>query len=235
MKEEFRSLLILQEADRAIQGAHVRQNQIPQEILSLQEDLGTHERILEEEKEEFRETEKRRRRLEMDLATLTETLKKHQTQLHTVKTNKEYTALLHEIEEEKKKISDIEEDILILIDETDERMKRIGEKEKMVEEKRQGTDENQRNLEKEKSSLEKHLQKREDERKQILARMDGSLLTQYKRILKGRQGIAIVAIQAALCEECFTSLPPQVAVEIRMGEKLHVCENCGRILVWKGD
>ena len=233
MKEEFQFLLELQEIDKVIQETLDRQKRIPQEIISLQEEFGTQERLLEEDKEGLRETEKRKRGLETDLATLTESLKKHQAQLHTIKTNKEYTALLHEIEEEKKKISSVEEDILILIDEIEEGDERVGEKEKMVEGERLGTEENGRTLEMEKSTLEESLQKREVKRKQLLEKMDGSLLTQYERLRKGRDGFAIVAIQGPVCEGCYTALPPQVAVEIRKGEKLKICENCGRILVWK--
>jgi len=235
MKEEFQFLLDLQEVDKTIREIHNREEAIPKEFHALDEDLRIHERTLKEEQERLKETEKRRRGLEMDLATLMETLKKHQTQLHTVKTNKEYTALLHEIEEEKKKISSVEEDILILIDEVEIAVAKIKEKEGTLKEIKRRKEEKEKELEREKDMLGVELQKKETARKEILSRMDGPLLTQYERIRRGRQGLAIVAIRGSVCEACYTALPPQMAVEVRKGEQLQICENCGRILVWKGD
>jgi predicted nucleic acid-binding Zn-ribbon protein len=235
MKEEFQNLIHLQEIDTAIHKIHSRQNVIPNEILTLDEELRGNERNLVEEKEKLKETDKRRRGLEIDLDTLAESLKKHQTQLHSVKTNKEYTVLLHEIETEKEKISSVEEDILFLIEEIDKGSEIVGEKEVSVLNEKKSAEERHDFLEQEKISLEKTLEKRLTERSEIIAKMDGQIITQYERIRKGRQGLAIVEIQGTTCGGCFTALPPQTAVEVRKGSRLHTCESCGRILIWKGD
>ena len=58
------------------------------------------------------------------------------------------------------------------------------------------------------------------------------LLTAFKRIRKGaRNGLAVVYVQRDACGGCFSKIPPQRQMDIRLRKKVIVCENCGRILV----
>jgi predicted nucleic acid-binding Zn-ribbon protein len=57
-------------------------------------------------------------------------------------------------------------------------------------------------------------------------------LTAYKRIRKNaRNGLAVVPIERDACGGCFSKIPPQRQLDIRMHRKVIVCEYCGRILV----
>ena len=70
--------------------------------------------------------------------------------------------------------------------------------------------------------------KSEDNQKFIESR----LLTAYKRIRKNaRNGLAVVPIERDACGGCFSKIPPQRQLDIRMHRKVIVCEYCGRILV----
>ena len=41
----------------------------------------------------------------------------------------------------------------------------------------------------------------------------------------------MVTIDRDACGGCFSAIPPQRQMEIKMHKKVIVCENCGRILV----
>ncbi len=61
------------------------------------------------------------------------------------------------------------------------------------------------------------------------------LLTAYKRIRKNaRNGLAVVSVERDACGGCFSAIPPQRQLDIRMHKKIIVCEYCGRILVDHG-
>jgi len=43
--------------------------------------------------------------------------------------------------------------------------------------------------------------------------------------------LAVVTIERDACGGCFSKIPYQRQMDIRMHKKIIVCENCGRILV----
>ena len=45
-----------------------------------------------------------------------------------------------------------------------------------------------------------------------------------------RDGVAVAEARNRSCTACFMSLRPQVMSEIRRGEEVLTCDNCGRIL-----
>ena len=58
------------------------------------------------------------------------------------------------------------------------------------------------------------------------------LLTSFKRIRKSsRNGLGIVYVERDACAGCFSKIPPQRQMDIRMRKKIIVCENCGRIMI----
>ena len=74
--------------------------------------------------------------------------------------------------------------------------------------------------------LEKILAKRSE----LAARVETKSLAKYERLLKNKDGLAIVPISNEACQGCFRRLPPQVINEIRMYESLVVCDSCARLL-----
>ena len=76
---------------------------------------------------------------------------------------------------------------------------------------------------------EERLRQKSSEQEQYI---DERYLTAYKRIRKAaRNGLAVVTIDRDSCGGCFSNIPPQRQMEIKMHKKVIVCENCGRILV----
>ena len=64
------------------------------------------------------------------------------------------------------------------------------------------------------------------------AKIDPRLLASFKRIRKSaRNGLGIVYVQRDACGGCFSKIPPQRQLDVKMRKKIIVCENCGRILI----
>ena len=100
-------------------------------------------------------------------------------------------------------------------------------------------DERQKDLELKKAELEEIVTetKQEEEKLREQARnleltIEPRLLTSFKRIRKNsRNGLGIVYVQRDACAGCFSKIPPQRQMDIRMRKKIIVCENCGRIMI----
>ena len=63
-------------------------------------------------------------------------------------------------------------------------------------------------------------------------KIDPRLLSAFERIRKNaRNGLAIVQIERDACGGCFSTIPPQRQLDIRLHKKIIVCEACGRIFI----
>ena len=66
------------------------------------------------------------------------------------------------------------------------------------------------------------------------AKIEPRLLTAFERIRKNaRNGLGIVQIERDACGGCFSTIPPQRQLDIRLHKKIIVCEACGRIFIDK--
>ena len=100
-------------------------------------------------------------------------------------------------------------------------------------------DERKKDLDLKKSELDEIVveTKQEEERLREQARnleltIEPRLLASFKRIRKNsRNGLGIVYVQRDACAGCFSKIPPQRQMDIRMRKKIIVCENCGRIMI----
>ena len=71
------------------------------------------------------------------------------------------------------------------------------------------------------------------EREEVFANLPKPMSSLYSRIkARIRDGVAVAEARNRSCTACFMSLRPQVMSEIRRGEEILTCDNCGRILYY---
>ena len=69
------------------------------------------------------------------------------------------------------------------------------------------------------------------ERDRLLARCERRWVSVYERSLR-RYGRGLTPVRGRVCQGCFVQLPTSAAPP--PGEtQLHVCESCGRLLLWR--
>jgi len=72
-------------------------------------------------------------------------------------------------------------------------------------------------------------------RSQMTVDVDKANLKRYERILENKKGLAIVPVKGNSCGGCFMNVPEQVINEIKMHDRLILCEMCARILYLEDD
>lgn len=235
IKEQIRSLVQLQVIDGKIHGLRKEKGHAPEEVLKLQKELEDKKANLKNLEEEDKTLAKRRKEKEIDLGSKEENIKRLNSQLPSLKTNKEYHAMLSEITSFKTDISVLEEDILKIMDEQE------AIKGKLAKEKAYLTEE-ERNFQGEKKKIDEHVKEIEfaindltAKRNQIIPSIDKRIYSTYERILKGKDGLALVAVKDYSCQGCYIGVTPQVVNEIKMQDKIVTCESCARILYIEED
>ena len=69
------------------------------------------------------------------------------------------------------------------------------------------------------------------EREEVFASLPKPMSALYARIgARIRDGVAVAEARNRSCTACFMSLRPQMMAEIRRGDEIITCDNCGRIL-----
>jgi predicted nucleic acid-binding Zn-ribbon protein len=184
---------------------------------------------VEKEKGMIEELEKERKRKEKELDVEKEKIKKFESRLYEVKTNKEYQALLKEIEGTKETNDKTEEEIIIIMEKVEE-LKKDFESSLTHFKKREKESENEKNrLEKEINSMDKTIMDLKQSRDKLLSTVSDNLRATYNTLIEKRNGIAVVNVKNGVCLGCFMNIPPQLFIEVTKNRQLILCPSCNRI------
>ncbi|MCX5716557.1 MAG: C4-type zinc ribbon domain-containing protein [Candidatus Omnitrophica bacterium] len=229
-EEQIKMLIQLQKLDSRIFAAKKELANQPLIIRALEEEFKNTEAGLKSVEEEQKALAIKRKERESDLQSKEDAIKKLQAQLYSIKTNKEYQAMEHEIASQKADASVIEEDILRFFDQSDECAKRVAQQKEALAQERKKFDEQKQVVDKRAKEIEASLAQVNAQRNELAHKADKEFLAKYERILHSKDGIAMVPVEGDACGGCNINLPPQVINEIRMNEDLIFCGNCARIL-----
>jgi predicted nucleic acid-binding Zn-ribbon protein len=112
MSPELERLIQLQHLESAIAEARAHVAAHPQRLAEADARLAEADRVVEEATQHLKDAQEARRTLEKDAAVYQGRLTKFKDQLASVKTNREYTAMQHEIETAQKDLGAAEEKVL---------------------------------------------------------------------------------------------------------------------------
>lgn len=201
----------------------------PKKIEAMDKEIKGIKDKVEKEKGMIEELEKERKRKEKELDVEKEKVKKFESRLYEVKTNKEYQALLKEIEGTKETNDKTEEEIIIIMEKVEE-LKKDFESSLTHLKKREKESENEKNrLEKEINSMDKTIMDLKQSRDKLLSTVSDNLRATYNTLIEKRNGIAVVNVKNGVCFGCFMNIPPQLFIEVTKNRQLILCPSCNRI------
>ncbi len=230
MSEEMKLLVQLQKLDVQIYAFEKIKAGGPLKIRRSVEEFRKKGEALNEEGERLKALQVKQNSKENDLLVKEEQIKKCQTQLYQIKTNKEYAAMQQEIKGYGADKSVLEDEIIAILDETDNKKDDIEKEKTLLEEEEKKLDEEKAKINSEVKDAEERLGALYKERADFAGRVDKQILSKYERILKGKEGMAIVPVLDDACGGCHLNLPPQVINVIKRKQDLILCESCARIL-----
>jgi hypothetical protein len=226
----FDRLIQLQNVDDEINAVNSLLDAVPAKFEAIDLAIKQTAEIVAQAKEKLAANQKKRRELEGEVKTFREQAAKFKRQLNDVKTNKEYSALLKEIEESQSRVDKIEEEILnemIAADDIEKEIKTAQQKqaseESSLKRDRETIAAEQRELETKKDAFLKS-------REAILPTIPAEQIRLYNRIGKKMNGVALSPVTDDFCSICQLRVRPQMLDELMAMKELMTCEACGRIL-----
>jgi predicted nucleic acid-binding Zn-ribbon protein len=171
--------------------------------------------------------------IEEEIAELSTRVAKSQEYLRVVSNNKDYQVLRREVDDNTKRVGELEDTLIGLMDELEGQAKKLGEltevrdaealKVKAIEDKIYNDTLEEREA----------LERMATERVGVAGSLPPGLLDHYEKLLKTTGRLAVVAVSGGTCYGCFMNIPPQQAIEIQRHGGLHHCPRCHRILFSK--
>jgi len=234
MEKQLDKLVRLAAFDAKIAGLQEELGKIPAAVEVLRGKYLAVEKALEEAKEELSSMQKERRKAEGDLDGHIEKIRKLNHQTSLVKTNKEYQALLGEIENQKKEQDGYEERILELMEKSTEYEQRISVAEGEVREARALFEREEALLQAEGEKLKKELQEIEGSRGELMAGINPENIQTYSRV-KVLRGDSVAEVREEICLGCRVSIPPQKYADVITSDEPQTCSRCQRILYFRKD
>lgn len=233
MKEQLFLLIELQKIDTSIGKMIIRKKEIPEKIKKMEEEFTLYTSNMQKEREKINELNKNHKEKEEKLKRGLDSMKKTKDRLFDVKTNKEYQAILKEIETIKEKNSETEDEIINSMEELENLRSLLRTKEKEFETFQQQYEENKKKLIDEKTLLEENYQKYQQNIREVASKLPRSLLKRYETIKGIGNGLAVVSVWKEVCSGCHMNIPPQLYNELQKNLEIHSCPNCNRIIYWQ--
>lgn len=233
MMPSLASLIALQELDTAAETARRRLAELPAAEAAIEQTVTSAAAAVDAVKARQQENQHARRALEKDVAGVDTRLARFNDHKAAVKTNQEYTALLHEIATATQEKDAIEEKILVLMEAADGLAAELKAADAaLAKAKREGAD-TRGALQAEKATLDTDLARLARDRSRQTSDIEPRALGIYDQLIKGRRGLAVAAMRDGHCTACNVRLRPHVEQTIRRNESLIQCESCHRILYFK--
>jgi predicted nucleic acid-binding Zn-ribbon protein len=224
------ALIALQQLDSAADAARRRLADLPAATLALDQSIAQATAAVDLEKAALAENQTTRRSLEKDVAGVDTRLARFDEHKAAVKTNHEYTALLHEIATAKTEKDGLEERILVLMEAADGLTQQLKAADAVLQQTKRESDQARVAFGAERTSLEAEVTRLTGLRTAQAREVEARALATYEQLLKGRRGVAVAEMRAGHCIACHVRLRPNIEQQIRRNDSLVQCDSCQRLL-----
>ena len=233
MKAELQRLVALQNLDATIRKLDKDLEAIPQRRAEIEAEFDQRAfeiRALENRRDEAKHN---RARLENEVVEQRGRAERAERNLMSSKKQDEYTAAIREADAARKQISTLETQILETMEALEQTEGALKERADEIASLNSDREARLKLFDDETRSQSEQLTAARAEREKVSAALPKAMSSLYSRIsARIRDGVAVAEARNRSCTACFMSLRPQVMAEIRRGEEVITCDNCGRILYY---
>ena len=180
--------------------------------------------------ERYEELDRDQRARSSELASLEERRKKFMDDLMQVKNQREYAAMLKEIDTVKAQISDHEEAILRDMEQIEQLKGELETHSAHIAVEREAVARERQDVEARVATASETVAERTRQRQRHEAELSIDQRATLQRLELRRQGVFLAVADKGVCQSCFVRVRPQVFQEIKAAAAVHNCESCKRFL-----
>jgi predicted nucleic acid-binding Zn-ribbon protein len=233
MREQIKILVALQRIETEAAAVESDLAAVPVRIATLENKLKGFEEDIGNRESAFTEQKKKYRNQEQEVQGILAAIRSSQGKLNAVKTNKEYQALLKEIDERRVKSSALEDEMLEFLEHMDQTEADIAAQRGRFKELAAGIIAEKEDIGREAEQKNRRLQQLKAERERTMARLEPALLKRFLSVRAAHpDGLAVASVTGAVCSGCNLNIPPQMFNELQKCDSIRLCPTCERIIYW---
>lgn len=234
MLEQLRYLVQLQQLQNRKNLLIRSREETPKRIAEIEKEYQQIETEFLLKKAELEHAKKMHRSLEQEVTEFEAKIARSKQRMSEVKTNKEYQAMLKEIEELKKEIGRKEDQMLEIMEGIESFSVEVKQREEALESCKEKTDVDKQELTKQSDQVNEQLEHLESLQEKVREKLDRTLLNRCESLIRKQGGVAVAAVEAGVCQVCHMNLPPQRFIELQRDENIFQCPHCHRFIYWPG-
>ena len=232
MNPTLESLVRLQQAENDLRRVESELLAVPRAKAEMQAGVAEERGRLEAARAALDAGQRARKQHEAEVLDLETRRSKYKGQLMDVKTNKEYTAMLHEIEAVEREIRSREDQILVEMERAEGLTAELKREEALFKTAEEQGRAEAKVFDARAAELKTEAQRLAAERDQVAVRVPEDAMEQWKRVAKLR-GTGVAPAVDAMCTLCHMKLRPQMWVDLKKNEEIFQCPACSRILFYE--
>jgi uncharacterized protein len=180
----------------------------------------------------LRQRQTEQKDLELQVEKRQDKLKADTDKLYSgrVTSPRELDDLSHEVEQDRRQVSTLEDRLLALLEEVETAEATARSAEAAHAEIEAAWKREQAELAESRRTLEAESARLNARREEVTAQTDAASLRTYEGLRRTRGGLAVVPIQQRTCQGCRITLPSSEEQKARVSDDLVTCNSCGRIL-----
>ena len=223
-------LIQLQGIDTKLRDLNDLLGDLPSKVELLNQQEESTKNSLNDSKKRLKELEVETKKRELEIAQVDDKISKIKDQLFLVTNNKQYDALMIEMDHFKDKKSMFESETISFLEEKEELTASVKTLETELSELSENLKQRRKKLESAISESADEKLLLEKQRKERVDKIDVNIISVYDRVMGARGGLAVVQIEGSGCGGCGAHIPPQTITEVRAKTAVHRCDMCGRFL-----
>lgn len=233
MMEQIKILIDLQEIMSRVRVLDVDKRRVPLEVADLKGLFEEREAKFLATQKEFEQLKKDRRDKEREIEEERDKVERAKAKLMSIKTNKEYYAMLKEIEQTKRSNTQREDELLAILARYEDAEKRQAEFQAEVDDVGGRYRERMVDIEARMGTFDKDIAVLDEKKAEVVKRLDKGLARRFEMIFDRRDGVAVVPARNQSCTGCHMHISPQLFNLLQRDDRIHTCPNCNRILFYE--
>jgi hypothetical protein len=230
-------LFLLQEVLLEVDVKTQRRGKTPDHLVHIEAAYHDARRLRDAAGAVLSQAEERKKILDGEIQDFDEQLKKYQQQLQSVKTSREYSALLNEIDGIKREVRTREDELLALDEAVAGSSTELDRRDEAFPAEEAGYEEQMKEWRAEQTALDAEIARANKRAESLRSELEPRLLKTFELIRHRRAGVAVARVemvgpQTAACSACHVRLRPQLLSDLRLSKETVFSESCKRILYW---
>ncbi len=230
--QQIEQLLKLQRVDDEIHSVKQELQKAPLELNNLRDRFESTEGKRNKIVEKITHIQEQQKRISQEIEDDVSRIKKSKNKLMQVANQREYHAMMREMDNMEKTNRMREEEKVVLAEELQTQEGNLAEIDKDYLALKAELEVRSEGLQERMDSAQENLDDLEHSRATTKKEVDEHVSKRYEFIHTRLEHPVIVSVDAGICSGCNISIPPQSFIELQRGQQILSCPNCQRLIFW---